>query len=496
MKKKFLILPVAAMASLVLSGCSVSLSIGGPSSASDVIEKYNALMEESLNYHTDMDLNFNISAKAEGLSIELPISMGLSADVLDDNLHGDMNLSMSLMGESMEEFTEIYVDGRRKVNVYTYDSDSGQWIISKEKGGTELACGFNDIDPEDFKTAEMEKDKRSDTYVITQSFADFAENGSMYDALEDTYDDMADMMDMDADDFLDEWKDAKVIYVFDKDYYLTSVSVEGCEYSGKISEDGTSIDVSVSLELAFAFSDYGKIRESDVEVPDKVKDAAVPAPQIDDIDEYDITDTENITMTPEEIDPGFVKEPEENTDPKFVMTAPDEEIDPGFSVSPVTQNDKPKTSDDKYGSYNGIPLAGIGDDWNTTFGADGWRFDNVDGEFSFMSAVNSKYEDATLYVYNRKRANTASADILNNGIYGYDIDCSFASIYPPMTWNGITFGASAEDIIKAYGSPDFTYEGSMYTSYEYSMYGSMEIEFYVYPDDGLKRVNVSYYGGL
>ena len=79
---------------------------------------------------------------------------------------------------------------------------------------------------------------------------------------------------------------------------------------------------------------------------------------------------------------------------------------------------------------------------------------------------------------------------------GYSIDVSSAENKPEMTWNGLTWGASAEDIVKAYGEPDDKYEGSVYDLYEYTTLPDIDsvIKFYVYHSDshdtGLQQVDV------
>ena len=63
-----------------------------------------------------------------------------------------------------------------------------------------------------------------------------------------------------------------------------------------------------------------------------------------------------------------------------------------------------------------------------------------------------------------------------------------------MTWGGITFGATADDVISVYGQPDYTYSGDMFTTYEYDIDSDTEITFYVYPDRGVQHVEVAVYG--
>lgn len=512
MKKKFLALFLSAATCLTTAGCSISIPGMGDniSDASDVIEKYVACMDGSCNYHTDMDMEIGIMADAQGMKLDLPIKFSLSADVLDENLHGDMEMSMSFMGQDIEQSAEVYLEsGKRKSTTYIYDSEQGYWTVSEDTKNTEAALSFGNLDADDFEDAKMEYDKDKKTYTITQEFGDFADSSSVYDMIDEMYGSMSSMTSMDSDDILDAWEDAKVIYVFDKDFYLTSVAVEDCEYSGTISEDGTDVDMSVALDFEFKFSDYGKIEDSDVEVPKKVKNSAVPSVTINaETEDGGLDENGNLLTDPNKGFVGYDSDEafsysDEQHKPEIGVTTPEEmhkqtdqelrtEIettDPGLTTQymPIIT---------ELGTYNGIPLTAYGDDWNTIFGADGWNFANDDGEYTFMSAENSKYKNAVFYVYNYSRDYTTRADILNNGSYGYSIDCKYSSTYPDMTWNGITFGATAGDIFAAYGNPDNSYDGSLYTMYEYDISDDIEIEFYVYPDDGLQRVEVSNFCGI
>lgn len=491
MKKKFLALSLAAAMCFSLAGCAIDISLPGKSAkdAGEVVAGYMALMEESVNYHVDMDMDFEIAAKGDGVTIELPIGMGLSVDVMDGNMHGDMAMVIEFMNSmSMDEKAEIYVEqGRRSTTSYMYDEADGYWTVSEDGDtGVNAAADFSGMDADDFKDAKMEYDKKAGTYTITQSFADFAVTGDTYDILEDVYGGMAEMMEMDPDEFLDEWEKAEVVYVFDKDFYLQTVDVEGCEFSTTVKEDGMEMGVSVSLALSFEFSDYGQIEEGDVEVPQKVIDEAVSSVTMG-LDDSDV----NV-----DIDWGSGED-----DP-----VPGGDIDdPGTSADDVpshTEESRPATTpgkntnvavSDKLGSLNGVAITTQGDVFETTFGADGWEWDGEEG-YSFVVCENSKYEDAELYLYNETRTDTTWDDISTYGSYGYSIDCSFSDSHPAMTWGGITFGATADDVISVYGQPDYTYSGDIFTTYEYDIDSDTEITFYVYPDRGVQHVEVAVYG--
>lgn len=461
-KTKLFTLSLAAiLAAGSLAGCGKTKA---PEMPSAVIERYVDLMEATKNYHADMEMKFNIQAKGDGLSVDLPIHMGLSADMLDEQMHGNMDLSLSFMGQDVAEAYEVYIDGDTS---YVQDSGNGDWTILEDEEGNEgLAFAFSDMKAADFENAKLEI--KDDEYIITQSFEDFAATGDTYDMLEDVYGGMAENLGVDSESFLDDWKTADVIYTFDKDFYLISASVENCRYSGTVEDNGTKLDMDVSLDLSFKFSDYGKIEKSDVEVPEKIRQSAVHSEELE------------LNFEDDEIDEDLLNEP--------AIPYEGEDLDPGFSVTPAV-------ADDVLGSYNGTPLSALGDKWDV-FENDGWRLNNDDGAFIFVTAENPKYEGVDLYIYNESRADATAEDILKDGCFSYDINCALGKALPPMTFNGVTFGASVDDVIAAYGEAYELYEGTLYNAYTYDMGGDTSMTFFVYPDKGLQEVRVDYYGGL
>lgn len=486
MKRKLIVaLMTMAMATTTLTGCSFSFR-STPKTATDVIEKYSARETES-NFNLNGEINMEIGMDAQGMSVSIPIDLELDMDLVDDAAHGDMTMSASFMGESLNESAEMYISGNK---VYMYDSDSDYWTVSD----SELKSSIDGIFDKDlFEDAELIVDKKAKTYTINQSFEDFMENDDVKDKLEDSADSMTGMFSMNDDDIMDAFKDATVSYVFDTDYNLLSVSLEGCSYKNEISEDGVTADVYLNFGFDFKFSKFGGIDEDDVEVPKSVKNSAI-----------DGTDSNLGLMG------SFGGEEDVNT------TVPDEPLVPETSELPSTSEasseseissvlEVPSTQEttsssvvisdgeDIYGSYNGVSINISANDWASTFGADGWVFDNEDGEYSFMSCKNSKYGDSDLYVYNEARSNTTKDDILNKGYYGYSIDVSWSDAKPDMTFNGLTWGASDDDIFAAYGTPDYSYTGSMYTSYEYELSDDVIMEFYIYFDKGLQEVELSIY---
>lgn len=496
MKRKMLAMTLAAAMCFSVTGCSVpSLSFGGPKTAADVIEKYAEKMDEEANYHVDMDMDFEIGASGGGVSVDIPVSLTVSADVLGDNMHGDMDMELSMLGQSMSQSVEVYVEsGRKTTKTYTFDWEDEYWTVTEEDKGAGLATSLNTLSAKGFEDAAMEKDKEKGTYTITQSFSDFVDSTDLFDSVEDLYGDLADTMDMDMDDLIDQWSDASVVYVFDKDYNLVSFNIDECSYSDTLDYEGVDLEVSVSFSMDFEFSDFGEIEEDDVAVPDKVKSTAIESTVIDGVD----YGTDIIGEVVEDPEPDY-----SDYDVDSMHAGYEEDVAPvdesyGGNASALDKGyaDTSSVYGDRAGSYNGVNLTAGGDSWEDIFAADGWTFANDDNDYIFMTAENAKYKDAELYVYNESRTNVSKADIVNKGVWGYKIDVEYASSYPDMTFNGVTFGASASDVKAAYGSPDESYSGSLYTALTYNLSDDVEITFYIYSDNGLTQVEVDYWGGL
>ena len=162
------------------------------------------------------------------------------------------------------------------------------------------------------------------------------------------------------------------------------------------------------------------------------------------------------------------------------------------SAETYTKEDHDNAGKDVLGSLDGKALT-FDSKWDDTFGKDGFEFDS-DEEGYIISASSDDYENVCLWFYSLDWHK--AEDIKNNGMDGYSIDVSSAENKPEMTWNGLTWGASAEDIVKAYGEPDDKYEGSVYDLYEYTTLPDIDsvIKFYVYHSDshdtGLQQVDV------
>lgn len=468
MKKKLLavVLTIAVVASL-LTGCSL-----GQLSAEDIITKSQEA--DNSNYRMEGDIGFSLNVAADGedqdgMSIDVPISISFDAEVADGETHGEADMKMSFMGEKATTGMEFYIDGDTRYIC----QDGGEWVHSKTDDDFSMRGAMS---ADCFADAEVVYDKDKGTYTITNTLDKLLENKAFRSAMQDAIEASGDSLNsVDSDDLLDGLADGKITLVFDcKTFAMLRCSLEEITVEVPMEQDGVKLTLSLELEMDIKFSDFGEVDEDDVRVPKSVKNSAVDA--IDDSD-FGLG-----------LDMG-IKEPAIE-DPAAPSVA--EPTQPAVTV-PM------QSGADVLGSINGVALVNGCGSWDSTFGADGWQLDvDSDGKYIFVTASNVKYPDADLYVYSKKNVedfmvNSTIADIKDTGFYGYSVDVAYSSNKANMTWNGLTFGASAEDIAAAYGAPAFTYEGTLYNSYQYDIGEDIELTFNVFGESGLQEVECSIY---
>ena len=133
---------------------------------------------------------------------------------------------------------------------------------------------------------------------------------------------------------------------------------------------------------------------------------------------------------------------------------------------------------DMWGSINGIALTAKGNNFEETLGKDGFRLErlhNVHG----LAITNEKYPDIKMCVYGDSVNTISTSDIREDGFSGYHIDGQ-TNNKPKMTWNGLTWGASLEDVKNAYGTPNNVYQGNDFVELAYYYGNHRKLSFYVY----------------
>ena len=155
--------------------------------------------------------------------------------------------------------------------------------------------------------------------------------------------------------------------------------------------------------------------------------------------------------------------------------------------------------EDFYGSIDGVGFDLNGTDFEATFGGHGWTLNESDsGVYMFISAENPAYSGMDLYLYPAEYSDVDSGkaavdDIQSEGFIGYHVSVKYADAVPDMTWCGLTFGASVDDVIAAYGEPSTSDSIGTYELMRYFITDDIALEFYVYADEGLQAVDLTAY---
>ena len=481
MKRKLaIILSTTMILTSALTGCTKDSGDEGSSSSSskggkykkaeDLIEAYTK--EDHDNMKMNMDIGVNAVISSDGTEFKIPATLKGDMEVAKEASHGNMEMSVEFMGESQEMSYEMYTvkDGKDTV-VYTCDKETDEWTKSSSDGVSIDVSALNEILENDaFKDADLSYKKGE--YTMTVSIEELLESKDIKDKISDLSDSVSSLgIDEDTvNDMIKSAADSEMVYVFDDDLNMTKFTIKEMKLETSMDQDGYSMDIEVELNATVECSDFGKVDEDDVKVPDEVVDEASESSSesFDDI-----------------LDAGDADDADDESDD-----------DDDYIVNDDVDRSDFKAKEDVLGSIDGKTLS-VDSKWDDTFGKAGFEFDSDEEEYT-ISASSDDYESVYLYINGPDwdEEIVKAEDIKKDGMGGYSIDVSCAEDKPEMTWNGLTWGASAEDIVKAYGEPDYKYEGSMYDSYEYSTLPDMDstIEFYVYHDDlydqGLQKVDV------
>lgn len=144
----------------------------------------------------------------------------------------------------------------------------------------------------------------------------------------------------------------------------------------------------------------------------------------------------------------------------------------------------------------------------------GWDFDLKEYGYDNGYILNAnEYTFSTVDLHNDKYGKEYDSANVNIGFQNFTdkpqdiLDCDIWAIGATAVYGskpvekapkielagGITFGSSMEDIIKAYGEPDSTYEGTYYTELEYQNEYTQYMKLYVYKEGGLLEIDLKNY---
>lgn len=235
MKKLNVILTVLFIIS-IMTGCGTKPA----GTAVEVSERYMK-SDSYKNCHMDGFITVTTTLLSDDeLSFETPVTVSVSEDVRENAGDG-----------------QVYV------------CEDGEWQKS-DSSAFDYAV-FTDITGDMFEDSELTVIDTEDEviYSVIAPMSKMIHSESIADIFEDTS--LAGIMD--SNDFDKLFSDVSVVYTFDKNYNLTSISCDCVEINSTVIKDDTSYDMTMTVEFSYTFSNLGERSEHDTIIPE-VTDAA------------------------------------------------------------------------------------------------------------------------------------------------------------------------------------------------------------------------------
>lgn len=381
---------------------------------------------------TDMDMDLILSYSIDGeddSSVRMEVHTNMQADPLHSHMKGNANITIQDMDIKQEQ--EAYFDYENKKR-YDYDSDSKTWTYQTFDSVQEP---FSPPSSSMFKNLSLEKKKKDEGYVVTGIL-----DGNMEQMLGGG---------MDVSSVLG---DAGV----NEDSIMINARLTFDEETKKITKMELSADKeNTGVDEFSVIISFNKVDSSmKIEIPGAVAQNAISMKEFSSIRHADETRMEEIEA--------------EGTE---------EDV---------------QTGSDTFGSYNGA-VFGTGFPLSA-YTNDGWVADEKESEGKiYVTFSNDKYEGAVLDLYGIS-AGTNLELLKNGGIYGYDLKvtyCKEGQTLPAATFNGLTWGASYEDVVAKYGEPEDVYvaepekeSDAGWTTLYYEAYDGTDVTFRISDGSG------------
>lgn len=268
MRKSFVMLLIATLATSSLTGCSLFEKTTAEGLVAEGLNTlYNA---ESMEMNMSMDIA--VTAEIEdGFTMDMGVEIAGDVESEGEISHAEMDMGITAMGMNFEESVETWskVDDDETVT-YTKTGEDGNWIIETADGvdteGKDVEVTEEDV-LKIFSNLELQEREKGDDYVVTASLS-LDELVELTEDVADNADDIFELfeelgMDSDID------MDFDIEMVFDaEDKQITNLVFD---ISGdSLSDEEMEI---TKFEMAFKFKSFNK--ELDLSIPKKVKEEAV-----------------------------------------------------------------------------------------------------------------------------------------------------------------------------------------------------------------------------
>ena len=276
MKKKLTMIGAAFVLVIGMAGLLSACGGGGSDAqitdAASLAAANQAAQEKAENYHMDMDMDMDMTIKMEGLqealgtdSMNVPMKMTMSMDAGKEAAHANSNTSMSMMGQSMEQPAEMYIDIANGVT-YTKAEGTEQW--TKTETDSSMSEMMNSVT--EMSADILEKAKFAETeegYTLTLDAGDLGEAIKEMN-LFNSY--SAAGMDMEEFNI----SEGQITYTFYKDTALIKqIDMQGLNIKAKGEMQGAAIDMQIKLTDTMDYSQYGEIDPKAYAIPAEVTGA-------------------------------------------------------------------------------------------------------------------------------------------------------------------------------------------------------------------------------
>ena len=215
----------------IMTGCGTK----PVTTAVEVSERY-LTSDRYENYHMDGFMTVTTAFLSDDeLSFEAPVTVSISEDVREN-----------------------------AGNMQVYVCEDGEWRKS-ESSAFDYSM-LTDITSDMFEDSELTViDTEDDViYSVMVPMSKMMHNENIADIFEGTS--LAGIMS--SNDFDKLFSDVSVIYTFDKNYNLTSISCDCVEINSVVMKDNISYDMSMTIEFSYTFSDFGKTSEQNTMIPE------------------------------------------------------------------------------------------------------------------------------------------------------------------------------------------------------------------------------------
>lgn len=273
MKKKLTML--AAALALIIGMAGLVAGCGGGSSEPQITDAASlaAANQEAQStvesYHMDMDMNMDMTLRMDGIqevmgtdSLTMPMTMTMSMDSGKQTAHATSNTKMELMGQSLDQNAEMYIDIE---NAVTFSKAEGteQWIKSQtDSSMSDMMNSMADMSAEMLSQADFAETDSG--YTLTLDAA------VMGEAIKET--NLFDSYSSAGMEFQEFNIDGgELIYTFDKDSVLvTKIEMKAVNVKARGDMQGTVVDMQVPITTTLDYSQYGEIDPEVYKIPEEV----------------------------------------------------------------------------------------------------------------------------------------------------------------------------------------------------------------------------------